>query len=133
MKAQKNFYGKLFSYSETDFDIAEGECIKYLDNVNIPHLSNNAKKGCEGEISMKELEESVQALQNNKTPGPDGLPGEFYKVFWADISNLLLNVLNDGHLSKSQKQGVLCLIPKKRKGSNEIGILATLIDLKHRL
>ena len=68
---------------------------------------------------MEELEQTVQALQSNKAPGPDGLPGEFYKIFWKDISDLVLesyqNALNLGHLSKSQRQGVLCLIPKKGK------------------
>ena len=53
----------------------------------------------------------------NKTPGSEGLPVEFYKVFWSDISDHLLNALNyayyKGQLSVSQKRGVIKLIPKK--------------------
>ena len=53
----------------------------------------------------------------NRTPGSDGLPVEFYKVFWSDISDHLLNALNytyhRGQLSVSQKRGVIKLIPKK--------------------
>ena len=53
----------------------------------------------------------------NKTPGSDGLPVEFYKVFWSDISDHLLNALNyayyKGQLSVKQKRGVIKLIPKK--------------------
>ena len=53
----------------------------------------------------------------NKTPGSDGLPVEFYKVFWSDISDVLLNALNyayyKGQLSVKQKRGVIKLIPKK--------------------
>ena len=45
----------------------------------------------------------------NKTPGSDGLRVEFYKVFWSDISDHLLNALNyayhKGQLSVSQKRG----------------------------
>ena len=28
-------------------------------------------------------------MDSNKTPGTDGLPTEFYKIFWKDISTLL--------------------------------------------
>ena len=80
-------------------------------------MSNSTKDVCDGFITMTELEKAVQELQNNKAPGPDGLPGEFYKIFSNDISDLLLNsfhdAFNNGFLTKSQKQGVLCLIPKR--------------------
>ena len=82
LEAQKVFYSKLFSRSETDFNMTEGECNNYLDSVNIPKLSNSTKKVCDGVITMAELEKAVQELQNNKAPGPDGLPAEFYKIFW---------------------------------------------------
>ena len=52
--------------------------------------------------------------QNARLKG--GLPVEFYKVFWSDISDHLLNALNyayhKGQLSVSQKRGVIKLIPK---------------------
>ena len=119
LEVQKDFCSKLFSCSETDFIMTEGECNNYLDNVNIPKLSNSTKEVCDGVITMTELEKAVQELQNNKVPGPDGLPGEFYKIFWNDISDLLLNsfhdAFNNGSLANSQKQGVLCLISKKGK------------------
>ena len=55
----------------------------------------------------------------NKTPGSDGLPAEFYKVFWKDISQYLLKALNasyaNGCLSVTQRRGLITLIPKKNK------------------
>ena len=52
-----------------------------------------------------------------KSPGTDGLPAEFYKVFWNNISDLLLNAINygyeNGQLSISQRRGIIRLIPKK--------------------
>ena len=83
LEAQKVFYSKLFSCSEMDFNMTEAECKNYLDSVNVPKLSNSTKEVCDVR--------SVQELQNNKAPGPGGLPGEFYKIFWNDISDLLLN------------------------------------------
>ena len=56
-------------------------------------------------------------MESDKTPGTDGLPAEFYKVFWGDISSFLISALNygfdSGHLSVTQPRGVIKLIPKK--------------------
>jgi len=56
-------------------------------------------------------------MYSNKTPGSDGLPAKFYKIFWNDIADLLLGSINyayeTGQLSVSQKRGIVKLIPKK--------------------
>ena len=66
---------------------------------------------------MLTKEECLQALKDmspNKTLGSDGLPAEFYKVFWNDIADYLLNSLSyayqKGQLSVSQKRGAIKLI-----------------------
>ena len=56
-------------------------------------------------------------MESEKTPGTDGLPAEFYKVFWKDNSSILISALNfayeSGQLSITQKRGIIKLIPKK--------------------
>ena len=56
-------------------------------------------------------------MDSNKKPGSDGLPAEFYKIFWNDIPDFLLGSINyayeTGQLSVSQKSGIVNLIPKK--------------------
>ena len=56
-------------------------------------------------------------MGTGKTPGSDGLPVEFYKVFWKDISKPLIRVLNFsydmGCLSIIQRRGIIKLIPKR--------------------
>ena len=56
-------------------------------------------------------------MKSDKSPGTDGLPSEFYKVFWNDLSEILINSLNYsyeiGKLSISQRRGIIKLIPKK--------------------
>ena len=56
-------------------------------------------------------------MDSNKTPGSDGLPAEFYKMFWNDIADFLLGSINYAYqtrqLSVSQKRGIIKLIPKK--------------------
>ena len=59
----------------------------------------------------------MKTMESEKTPGTDGLPAEFYKVFWRDISSILINALNyayeTGQLSITQRRGIIKLIPKK--------------------
>jgi len=72
---------------------------------------------CEGPLSEKECAEAIKSMDSGKTPGSDGLPAEFYKVFWKDISSLLISALNraseSGCLSITQRREIIKLIPKK--------------------
>ena len=56
-------------------------------------------------------------MSDNKTPGNDGLPSEFYKRFWPLLGKQLVECLNyafeNGHLSNSQMQAVITLLQKK--------------------
>ena len=56
-------------------------------------------------------------MEPDKTPGTDGLPADFYKVFWNDISDYIVNSINyafgKGQLSVTQRRGIIKLIPKK--------------------
>ena len=53
---------------------------------------------CERPVSEKEAKEVVKNMKNNKTPGTDGFPVEFYKYFWCDINTYLINSFNKSFL-----------------------------------
>ena len=80
-------------------------------------MSQEEQSLCEGPLSKKECLEALKSMASEKTPGSDGLPCEFYKVFWNDLAEILLNALNfsfeTGQLSISQRRGIVKLIPKK--------------------
>lgn len=65
------------------------------------------------------MSEALKNTKNNKSPGLDGIPYEFYKFFWNDIGEYLLASLNysyeQGQLSINQRQGVISLLPKGKK------------------
>ena len=56
-------------------------------------------------------------MKNKKTPSVDGIPIEFYKIFWHDIKDILYDSycysIESGSLSISQKQGVIFQNKKK--------------------
>ena len=70
-------------------------------------------------MTAAECLESLKTMESNKTPGTDGIPADFYKVFWNDIKPFFLASINasfeKGLLSISQRRGLITLIPKKDK------------------
>ena len=80
-------------------------------------LNQTEQDACEGLSTKTECLEALKNMKCNKTPGSDGLPAEFYIVFWKDIADLFLKSLNyarqTGHLSVTQRRGIIKLIPKK--------------------
>ena len=94
----------------------------FFPDGNILILNEQEQKHCEGLLTASECLESLKSMESNKSPGSDGLPAEFYKVFWNDINQYLLNALNcaytKGLLSITQRRGLITLIPKKNKPTN---------------
>ena len=80
-------------------------------------LNDEQRKECEGDLIKKECLEALNDMEADKSPGTDGLPAEFYKFFWNDISDTLIKALNYGYeigqLSVTQRRGVIKLLPKK--------------------
>lgn len=78
-------------------------------------------------------------LSSDKTPGTDGLPGEFYKVFWNDLVDILINALNysyeTGKHSVLQTRGIVKLIPKKAAELNLVKNwrLLTLLNCDYKI
>ena len=91
----------------------------FLNNLNIPRLTEQQMLSCEGKITLEECAKVLESFQNNKAPGNDGIPVEFYKTFWPLISEPFINCVNEcfekGEMSCSQKQAVITLIEKKGK------------------
>ena len=73
---------------------------------------------------MKECLEVLQLMESGISPVTDGLPAEFYKVFWNDISTYPVRSLNrsyqKGKLAITQTRGIISLIPKKDKALDEL-------------
>ena len=114
----KKFYESLYS-SRIDQSVCNTIEDTFFPEHNEIKLNYNQKLSCEGMLSAEECLESLKTMDSGKSPGTDGLPAEFYKVFWEDVSTFLIDALNlsfsKGYLSISQRRGLITLLPKKNK------------------
>ena len=115
LKELHAFYNNLYTSSYTE-DSKHAAC-SFLDQLDIPQLSEQFKETLNRPISKAELLTNLKSMHQNKSPGFDGLPVEFYIVFFQDIVDLFIASLNfsfeQGILSPSQRNGVITLLPKK--------------------
>ena len=70
-----------------------------------------SKNLCEKDFSETDLYNAMKNMQNNKSPGNDGLTKEFYEGFWDEIKELLIASATEakhrGQLSISQRQAII--------------------------
>ncbi len=115
----RDFYLELYHTRNPDKDTIS----QYLSTIHFDKtLTEDSKTLCEGIVIQSECFEALNSMKDNKSPGLDGLPAEFYKTFWPDISEFLIDVYNEsfklGELAPSQRESVLSLIFKK--GDSEL-------------
>ena len=80
-KVQVEFYKDLYNSQNLD-----GNDGYFLDNINT-RLSERSKNSLDAIITKEEMSKAVKKMQNNKSPGEDGIPVEFYKLQWDIISD----------------------------------------------
>ena len=73
---------------------------RLLQKIN-PNSYNRLSKlesdALEGELTEDEISQSLQNMKHNKSPGIDGFPSEFYKVFWRKLKIFVLRTLNESY------------------------------------
>ena len=68
-----SFYKKLF---EERLQNDSKKFLEFLKDTPVPSLTEEQKKICESELTEKEIYQSLISMENNKSPGYDGLTKE---------------------------------------------------------
>ena len=57
------------------------EMDKFLEKYNLPKLNQEEIENLNRPTTSMEIKTVIKNLPTNKSPGPDGFPGEFYQKF----------------------------------------------------
>lgn len=119
LNAQKEYFENLYKVDDNVIDDSEEQLDIFLNNADIPKLSDEESRFCEGKTTFEELGKGLKQLNNGSSPGIDGLSTEFYKVFWGRLGHFLTSALNvsydKGELSYTQNSAVITLIHKSKE------------------
>lgn len=78
----------------------------------------------EGAITETECSKILSDFKLNETPGSDGFQVEFYKLFWPEIKDLVLESISysvvKNRMSNDQRKGFITLVPKKDKNRTNL-------------
>ena len=96
----------------------------FLNTLDIPNLCTGQIILCDKELTEKDLYDSMKSIENDNSPGNDGLTKEFYVTFWEDIKATFIASLEQAkdreELSISQRHAITKLIEKKNRDKRYI-------------
>ena len=72
------FYKNLF---KENLNTSKEAIFSFLENINLPTLTNEQPLECEGIVRETELLKALKSMKNDKSPENDGITQEFYEFF----------------------------------------------------
>jgi len=107
------FNKDLYSAEPTD-EQAQQEMFNTYAIPSLPALERNQ---CDANLTEHELHKALSSLENNKSPGINGLSANFCKHLWNLFGTELTAIYNyafqHGSLSVTKRRGVITLVFKK--------------------
>ena len=92
---------------------------KFLEKYNLPKLNQEEIENLNRPITSTKIKTVIKNLPTNKSPGPDGITGEFYQKFRKELTPILLKlfqkITEEGKLPNSFYEATITLIPKPDK------------------
>ena len=89
---------------------------KFLSTHTLAKLKQEEIENLKRPITSKEVASVIKSVPTNKSTGPDGLPGGFYRTLKAETVPILLKLFQqierEGNLLDSFYEASITLIPK---------------------
>ena len=114
----RNFYQDLYTAEPLDNDVAE------IFLKDLPSLSSGDSSSLEMDFSLAEFENSLKQMQDNKSPGPDGLTKAFYVKFFDLIGETLVKlsqvIFENRLMTESQRLSYITLLCKDSNNASNM-------------
>lgn len=91
-EAFASYYQKL--YEKEDQPDKKEKIESFLNSVSLTRLTVDEADAITRPIKEEEIGETILKLKNNKSPGADGFPGEYYKTLIKELTPVLCRVYN---------------------------------------
>ena len=112
-------YKSLYNKTQNNDEHIWENVLQFTDNLNLPVLTEEEQVMCDEPISEQEVSAAVSSLNMGSSPGKDGLPAEFYKVFWPQLKKYFIECiehsLSSESLPNSQNLAVITLLHKGKQ------------------
>ena len=119
----KEKYKARYNKSDLTYTKVSDLMNNYINDLNLPSLNEEERISCDRTISEEEVRASLKSMKDGSAPGCDGIPTEFYKVFWNQLKKPLLNCINYSFqldvLSPSERIGIISLFHKGKELSRD--------------
>lgn len=120
LETVQDFYGNLFKKGSVD-ENSVGEVLGTVEHS----LGNSDRDMCDRDLAEDEILVAIKSLNNGKSPGSDGLPGEFYKCFKGLLGPIMLRVYREmertGQVSESMATGLITILYKNKGSKRSLG------------
>ena len=111
----KSYYQKLYTSNKKLTNIPE-KLEAFMKGEKFTKLEEAIKRAIDKKLEIKELDDAIQCINKESSPGSDGLTTHFYLKFWDKLRHLLLksflSALDSGQLTITQRRGILKLSQK---------------------
>ena len=120
LKIAKDYYTELYKKAQTNQDEQEIFLNKYEKEI-----SNDWHPKLTKTFEEKEIFQALKSMEENKSPGKDGIPMEFYITFWQILKKDFTELINyiffvKKELPDSMKTAIISMIPKKDPNDTDI-------------
>lgn len=114
------FYTKLYDSQKIDDEKID----EYLENFRPSKINEIEKQELNEYINEEEITIAIKQLNNDKSPGGDGITAEFYKTFEIKLTPILCelynNILLKNELTETMKTGIITLIYKNKGNIDDL-------------
>ena len=119
-EAAVDFYSKLDQKENLDDNRIHRLIDKHIDTK----LTDEQRDSIEGTISKNEILQTMKGIENDKSPGLNGLTREFYVINWDlignDLADVITNIYLQDRLPDSWTEGLITLIFKEKGDINNL-------------